>query len=162
QQRLERVRRYQLTNPEAATEAMNRLAQAFVCLTDAQARRDYDRSLYGDAAEPEPEPPRKEEVPPRPNGHPQPRPAGAGTPPPVPEAPPEPPDPMLEAARSSRSARRGLGTKRALYYRMARTRALLRAWDQAGKYLNHPERRLKRPAEARELLERLSAIRELL
>src|SRR5439155_15258940 len=77
QQRLERVRRYQLIHPEAATEAMNRLAQAFVCLTDAQAKRDYDRSLYG-AAEPEPEPepepapPRKEEAPPRPNGQPQP------------------------------------------------------------------------------------------
>jgi hypothetical protein len=32
QQRLEQVRRYQLTNPEPATEAMNRIAQAFVFL----------------------------------------------------------------------------------------------------------------------------------
>src|SRR5581483_7006729 len=49
QQRLEQVRRYQLTNPEPATEAMNRIAQAFVCLTDPQARRAYDRSLFGEA-----------------------------------------------------------------------------------------------------------------
>src|SRR5262249_4677779 len=35
--RLESVRRYQLTHPEIVTEAMNRLAQAFVCLTDPAA-----------------------------------------------------------------------------------------------------------------------------
>ena len=33
-QRLDMVRRYQMTNPEPATEAMNRIAQAFVCLTE--------------------------------------------------------------------------------------------------------------------------------
>ena len=32
-ERMERVRRYQLTHPEATTEAMNRLAQALVCLS---------------------------------------------------------------------------------------------------------------------------------
>src|SRR5262245_48594981 len=52
QQRLEQVRRYQLTNPEPATEAMNRIAQAFVCLTDPQARRVYDQSLFGSAGVP--------------------------------------------------------------------------------------------------------------
>ena len=53
QHRMERVRRYQLTNPEAATEAMNRLAQAFVCLSDPQTKRAYDRSLFGGPAAPE-------------------------------------------------------------------------------------------------------------
>src|SRR5438552_2311156 len=239
QQRLERVRRYQLTNPEAATEAMNRLAQAFVCLTDAQAKRAYDSLLFGPPAAPEP-PPRPEAAP-RPNGMPEPiapaaRPAdrqplargdtdtstayqptlldltppdspdildllpadeeeevdpellalveeevraeerraaalAAAVPPPeppapplpaVPEVPPEPLDPFLEAARSSQLARRGLGTKRALYYRIARTRALLRVWDQVGKFLNDPSRRLKRPSEARQMLEQLASIRRLL
>src|SRR5712675_3327173 len=56
QQRLELVRRYQLTNPEPATEAMNRLAQAFVCLTDPQARTAYDRALFGEAGAPAPSP----------------------------------------------------------------------------------------------------------
>src|SRR5918911_2950749 len=51
-ERLDAVRRYQLTHPEPATEAMNRLAQAFVCLTDPQARAAYDRSLFGDGAAP--------------------------------------------------------------------------------------------------------------
>src|SRR5216683_3025262 len=46
--RLEAVRRYQLTNPELVTEAMNRLAQAFVCLTDAAAKQAYDVELRGD------------------------------------------------------------------------------------------------------------------
>src|SRR6516225_3277139 len=40
--RLEIVRRYQLLHPEVATEAMNRLAQAFVCLTDPEAKKAYD------------------------------------------------------------------------------------------------------------------------
>src|SRR5438552_19183826 len=48
--RLESVRRYQLTHPELVTEAMNRLAQAFVCLTDPAAKRAYDVELMGEAA----------------------------------------------------------------------------------------------------------------
>src|SRR5262249_21639142 len=48
--RLESVRRYQLTHPEIVTEAMNRLAQAFVCLTDPAAKRAYDVDLLGEAA----------------------------------------------------------------------------------------------------------------
>src|SRR5437588_10895985 len=48
--RLERVRRYQLTHPELVTEAMNRLAQAFVCLTDTAAKRSYDNELFGEPA----------------------------------------------------------------------------------------------------------------
>src|SRR5260370_14786055 len=48
--RLEAVRRYQLTNPDLATEAMNRLAQAFVCVTDPAAKQAYDTELRGEAA----------------------------------------------------------------------------------------------------------------
>jgi hypothetical protein len=40
--RMEIVRCYQLAHPDEATEAMNRLAQAYVCLTDPINRADYD------------------------------------------------------------------------------------------------------------------------
>src|SRR5438067_7142704 len=46
-QRLEAVRRYQLLHPELVTEAMNRLAQAYVCLTDPEARQAYDAVRFG-------------------------------------------------------------------------------------------------------------------
>src|SRR5438094_900292 len=42
QERLRLVRSYQLSNPELATEAMNRLAEAFACLSDPAAKRHYD------------------------------------------------------------------------------------------------------------------------
>src|SRR5271157_3425368 len=44
-ERLARLRCYQLSHPEQATEAMNRLAQAFVCLTDPSAKKAYDAAL---------------------------------------------------------------------------------------------------------------------
>lgn len=220
-QRLERIRHYQLTHAETATEAMNRLAQAFVCLTDPQAKRAYDRNLLGElpADEPPPEKPPAVKAPPAVpppeetgpvaawlNDSPIVRPATPpsalqrtvldltptqavarvpaaegppadaevgdpelldlveeGAPPPAapPAAPPEPVDPAFEAART-RPARLGLGTKRALYYRVARTRSLLRAWEMVGKYLNHPTRKLSRPAEAREFIDWLADIRRLL
>ncbi len=47
QQRLEKVRCYQLAHPEQATEALNRLAQAYVCLTEPSAKQRYDASLCG-------------------------------------------------------------------------------------------------------------------
>ncbi len=50
-QRLDMVRRYQMMHPDQATEAMNLLAQAFVCLTDPAAKKvyDYDLGLNGAA-----------------------------------------------------------------------------------------------------------------
>src|SRR5438270_3990805 len=69
--RLEAVRRYQLLHPELVTEAMNRLAQAYVCLTDPDARRAYDAGRPG-------------------------RPGANGTPPaPVPAAAPAAPVPVI-------------------------------------------------------------------
>src|SRR5205814_1727590 len=61
-QRLEAVRRYQLLHPELVTEAMNRLAQAYVCLTDPEARRAYDAARSGRPAPNGAKPP----APPRP------------------------------------------------------------------------------------------------
>ena len=42
-ERMEKLRRYQLIEPERATEGMNLLAQAMICLTDPAARIEYDR-----------------------------------------------------------------------------------------------------------------------
>lgn len=41
-ERLAKLRAYQLSHPEQATEAMNRLAQAFMCLSDPEAKKAYD------------------------------------------------------------------------------------------------------------------------
>jgi hypothetical protein len=68
---------------------------------------------------------------------------------------------VVEAAQS-RPARRGLASKRALYQRAVRTRRLLRAWKQVGKYLASPRRRLSRTSEITSLLRQLDEVRELL
>lgn len=41
-ERLAKLRCYQLSHPEQATEAMNRLAQAFMCLSDPSSKQAYD------------------------------------------------------------------------------------------------------------------------
>src|SRR5207248_9439813 len=46
QERMQQLRKYQLTHPELATQAMNSLAQALVCLTDHAAKHAYDRALF--------------------------------------------------------------------------------------------------------------------
>src|ERR1700687_5384448 len=53
-QRLDSVRRYQMMHPEQATEAMNRLAQAFICLRDPATKKAYDLSLRGARGRPAP------------------------------------------------------------------------------------------------------------
>lgn len=81
-QRVDAVRRYQMMHPEQATEAMNRLAQAFVCLTEPGSKRAYDDQLLGA----------------RPRSAPPPLPVAAPPPPPVVLAPPPlpaPPDPFV-------------------------------------------------------------------
>src|SRR5687767_6196144 len=45
QERMAKLRCYQLSHPEEATEGMNRLAQAFICLTEASSKSSYDQSL---------------------------------------------------------------------------------------------------------------------
>ncbi len=233
-ERLAALRPHQLAHPDQATEAMNRLAQAFVCLTDPKAKSAYDAQLLGKSiptvkpAGPAPRtaPERLEPVvrepalavvvsPPTvlpvtsspdplawlygrwtglPGDTPVPSrtltdinlqptepavplavpielpPPGSSVliPPPViptPKAAPvlavEPVDPLVETAQSSADARRGLGTKRGLYNRIARTRQLLWAWQQAGKYLK-ARRKLARRSEAADLIRQLGTIRELL
>ena len=43
--RMERLRSYQLVHPDLVTEGMNRLAQALNCLTDLEAKKNYDQTL---------------------------------------------------------------------------------------------------------------------
>jgi hypothetical protein len=220
--RLETVRRYQLTHPEPATEAMNRLASAFVCLTDPAAKKAYDLDLLGDPMLPldkepgeagetgeEPEPsvvlvatapaPPAEPVADLPMPATFARPLaqtdipairfqqGASPAPALPSVPlstgafptvessvavpvlsatavpaPQRVDPAVEAARRTPAARRGLGTRRALYQRLAQARQLARAWEQAGKYLAWPKRRVIRATDAAELNAVLTNLRTLL
>src|SRR5947209_18440430 len=49
-ERMAKLRCYQLSYPEEATEGMNRLAQAFICLTEALAKQSYDQTMSGPAA----------------------------------------------------------------------------------------------------------------
>lgn len=202
-ERLDTVRRYQMMHPEQATEAMNRLAQAFVCLTQPDAKQAYDAELLGrnapvaaataqEAASdrnslmwlyaPLPAAPGPSAPPPLPALA---RPAAA-TPPPLPPLParPTPPagttaiapatpaspayaparppvNPIVEAAQSGR-ARRGLASRRALYRRVAQTRKLLHTWDEVGKVLAAPRRRLGKTAEVQALFGELEEVRSLL
>ena len=197
-ERLMRLRQYQLNHPEEVTEAMNRLARAFSCLTDPAAKKAYDAWLSGPrtrepakrtasdtSADPlawlfgpwsgltnarsndrrqladwrdAPPPPRRPTT-----ADPTPLPEevrfpanGTGSPVVPPRDPmavsappaPGPIDSFLQAAQCSR-ARRALTTRRALYHRMRVTHRLIRAWEQAGKYVNRPGRRLVRPCAAR-------------
>jgi hypothetical protein len=70
--------------------------------------------------------------------------------------------PLFEEASSSPAARRGLGTKRALFERVTHTRELRQAWERAGRYLNKPARRLSRNVEVTDLVRSLRAVVELL
>jgi hypothetical protein len=196
-QRLDMVRRYQMIHPEQATEAMNRLAQAFVCLSEPLSKKLYDAELLGSsrheaasgvaadplawlytpnaqgapngtstATLPPPLPPplplehTNQEPPPIPTE--STAPVETVTVPPLPVAPPaEPIDPAVEAALSA-PARRGLSSKRALFYRVARTRQLLRVWDQVGAFLGAPRRRPARSSQVLNLLRQLAEVRQLL
>lgn len=229
-ERLDTVRRYQMMHPEQATEAMNRLAQAFVCLTEPASKKNYDAQL-GLAApaaptttatpvpppaetldwldHPPPTAPPRETIPTAIPANGPPAPAVPALPPPLPTAaalnyaatapppvrqpPPLPPllpslgaaetpaapvavpvatpvppppaaepvDPVLEAAQAG-PARRGIGTKRSLYQRIARTRRLIQLWNNLGKYISSPRRRLSRSQDGPELVRLLGEITTVL
>ena len=233
QERMEKIRRYQLSHPEVATEAMNRIAQAFVCLCDSKTKKAYDAEFFPglapeqkdvqvepkkaekydpfawlfnpiQAADGSAEGPRVlldwEKAPPpihqnwetapppehfdwklapppgRTNADASPSPApndtgasveepvesGAVGQPAASEAATVARHLTEERARLEAVARRGLKTKRGLFFRVGQTRQLLFAWEQAGKILNRPTRLANRPTEAAELIRSLQAIRDLL
>jgi hypothetical protein len=167
QERMAKLRCYQLSHPEEATEGMNRLAEAFISLTEAASK----------AARPAPPPPRHGiPAPPPPKKTMRARPLPKSgedtailhktkldwrvTAPPVRTAVATPPaetpgtspptlapfsDEVYQLARHSQEARTGLGTLAALIERIDQTRLLLVAWQRLGVYL-----RKKRPTTAAE------------
>jgi hypothetical protein len=174
QQRLESVRRYQMKHPEQATEAMNRLAQAYVCLTEPASKRAYDAALLGGAeaavavAEsapaltPAPDAlawlfgpaltrSRSPSSTPPPLARLTPLTSSEQPEKPKPIEPAELIDPVIAAAQQSAPARCGLGTKQALYTRVVATRRFLSVWEELGKYLESPQRRVSRSADGPEL-----------
>lgn len=179
-ERLAKLRGYQLSHPEEATEGMNRLAQAYITVTEELARRTQPNQSAPTATLPAPavEPATvidegteldwKAAAPPVRASDSEVLPVVKnGTPVAVPCAPPpaaapvrEPIDPLIELACHSREARRGLGTLLKLIDRIDRTRQLLVAWKKAGCYLGKPRRRCARPAEEKDLEKRLNAIFE--
>jgi hypothetical protein len=185
--RLDAVRHYQMAHPEQATEAMNRLAQAYVCLTAPASKKAYDAVLFGTApavalalavaespaAKPErPDPlawlfgpalPRSLLATPPPLQRLPALPSLAETPKPADaEEPKEPVDPLIAAAQLSKPARRGLGAKRALYGRVVATRKLSRIWGRLGMYIEPVQRRLSRSVDGPELERLLQEMTSLL
>jgi hypothetical protein len=214
-ERMQQMRCYQLTHPELATEAMNRLAAALVCLTDPDAKKAYDRELLSDQSA-------SESISQAPTQTVTSAPASDGSdqrfsdwltsPPPLRQprdasplgplegtsketvenlilpgsdagdtatdaapvsslAPSSPTEggegsvrrtPRAEEEFLAKLSRRGLGSKAALYYQIARARQLLWAWEQVGKYLSRPTRFVSRPAEATDLIHHMAIIRELI
>src|ERR1700687_3640928 len=52
QDRMTKLRHYQLSFPEEATEGMNRLAEAFVCLTEACSKKEAAGASASSAGRP--------------------------------------------------------------------------------------------------------------
>jgi hypothetical protein len=171
-ERLDAVRRYQMTNADLATEAMNRLAQAFVCLSEPASKRVYDAGLLGAAAVAEP-----------------PAAMAADTADALPATVIEDRDPLVlvydpETASFAPPVRRQdpiqaaepvpvalpaepvvestpvADTKRQRYKSIVQTRRLLDLWNRAGKYVANPKRRLARASEVKNLLRALRDVRE--
>jgi hypothetical protein len=191
-ERLMRLRHHQLSHPEEVTEAMNRLARAFSCLTKTEAREAYDRALdhpgeavaTADEGLQAPLDPlawlfgpwnqlalysgtaRPKEKPPPAHRD------WAKEPPPArrraaAEEKREPATTTLTAgttaeAAPSATARQGLGTRKGLYRRARATRRLLAAWDRVGKYIRQPDWRLTRSVESKRFIQDLHRISGLL
>lgn len=158
QERMAKLRCYQLSYPEEATEGMNRLAEAFITLTDA--RKQQDSAILAPASPKqapvavtaaadwhEAPPPVQREV-----GD-APEPIVEAAPPEVvvaqPFAAPAKPirrgiDPTLlrELAEQSEEATSNLGTLEAIIERVDRTRVLLHAWERLGKSLKGTSRKI--------------------
>lgn len=173
-ERMAMLRCFQLSYPEEATEGMNRVAQAFISLTEALARSDSKQaSSNGSVCKPatiaattDTKPllaaGSKTEIDWR-NTPPPIRMTRASEPPPqpVPLATmplPKPIDIVTHLAQRSTEARRGLGTLPALIDRINLTRRMILAWNQAGKYLNNPKKILARQSEEVDLTRRLNKI----
>ena len=152
------LRRYQLTNPELATEAMNRLAQAMICLTDEGARVSYIAQIASESADHPPSSPvvlepvlptvveSSASV------------AAQTTPPPI--GPNEAGG--LEPSAAAPLEIDAVNTRRELYFRIARTRQIRQLWASVGRHLNNPRHRLSRPTEAADLIHQMKTLSRLI
>jgi hypothetical protein len=142
--RMERLRRYQLADPDAVTDAMNRLAQALVCLTDPAAKAAYDLALRPTPASAAIA--TEDEEPARPYAL----------------APPErlAVAPVFHKAIPARPRRDD--PRRWLYRRLTATRRLLAAWRDVGDYLADPAGRPLRPTEGIEFVGIILELRDRL
>ena len=186
QERMAKLRCFQLSYPEEATEGMNRVAQAFITLTEALVSPQRTEPAGNGTATNETASAATADTK-------QLLPAGnkteidwKNTPPPVrlvrdvagsqestaawvkPAVPPatgpptaQPIDTAFELAQESPEARRGLGTLPALIERINQTRRFILAWNQAGKYLSNSKKKLARPLEDVDLTRRLNKVFEL-
>lgn len=174
-ERLTKLRNYQLSHPEEATEGMNRLAQAFVTMTDQCQKAKNGQHLQETSV-------RKktsldwEKAPPPVRAKSETK-AAATTqtaipiPPSIARTAPETKtstvfqtgvviDPLVELAERSPEAVRGIGSLPALIERIDQTRQLLWAWQRAGKYLSASTRKLSRLSEKSDLAKRLHEVFE--
>jgi hypothetical protein len=194
QERMAKLRGYQLSHPEEATEGMNRLAQAFIQLTENRAQTEVNGSAavatavqekpasrparatddetaitqktkldWKDAPPPVRTPTKDTPLPPVP--------VAVLEALPVPKAPipvrpvvadPAPPseEEVARGIAESPEARNGLVTLNDVIERSDRTRHLLVAWGQAGRYLANPARKLHKPTEKADFARRLDALHE--
>jgi hypothetical protein len=144
-ERMERLRPYQLAHPDAVTDAMNRLAQALVCLTDPAARATYDAGLQSTALAQGSFPDLDDE-----------------SIEPYPLVPDEPPAlPMAMEPAHTPARRQGFrdAARRHLYRRLAVTRHLHNAWRSVGQLLAQADRSLRQPVETVEFVAALRDVR---
>jgi hypothetical protein len=182
-ERMAKLRGYQLSHPDEATEGMNRLAQAFVCLAEAAARQQApppavtavngapQAKVLDDTAVTHKTAVDWQQAPPpvrRPGDTHVPA-ARAATSsatqimPVAPAAPPPTPDPLqpdLQQLTQSQLARTGIGTLEALIERIYDTRQLLVAWDKAGVYFQAKGQAIASRKEDRELSRRMADIQQ--
>jgi hypothetical protein len=166
QKRLAKLRCYQISHPDEATEGMNRLAQAFVHLMEASPKDE--------AAPPPPTNSdtvvqRKTQLdwqaapPPVRRSGPTPIVSASNGKKPIPKSLPAPnavanSQLIHHLARESAAARSGLGTLEAVIRRVDETRRVLIAWNSAARWLGEPKRKLNKPSDDADLARRLDAI----
>jgi hypothetical protein len=190
QERMAKLRCYQLSHPEEATEAMNRLAQAFICLVERHgaSARAAQPAAAGHARSPQTPVPAvrhphdtvvQEKTRTDWQGAPPPVRAGKDMPLPcipvgIPESaapdrqtPAEPIAPLeteeqviRSLAEESPEAHTGLVTLQAVIQRADQTRQLLIAWQNAGRYFGSPKRRLTRGTEKSDFTSNLETLLE--
>jgi hypothetical protein len=172
QERLAKLRCYQISHPEEATEGMNRLAQAFVCLMDGCTKSEpVESAASPPQADTETVIERKTKL----NWQAEPPPVRRGEPPSngpngkkeIPTALPAPgaaanSQMIRQLAQQSAEARSGLGTLDAVIRRIDETRRLLIAWNNAGRWLREPKRKLVKSADDLDLSQSLDDLNEAL